>query len=226
MKIQLVARILVAFLWLTTLAVALCWIFWKDAPFEPEPITVVLGLVSTAVTTLLSEFSSRLEEEEFSLSYALAYGYVNNFIAPLITQLLKDLTPGSPPPRLFVYLPDSLSELEPASIQRLISRMRLKGFSDHVVNLQFQEGRARDVLSVSQNNGNPVYFDFPNTLLSLNSLINYKIESRKNSFSEAKRDEMARIYIRKFESVVREMVTAKRLDDFVHFVDNDLNFQS
>ena len=150
-------------LWLATFAVAICWLFWQDAPFDPEPITVVLGLVSTAVTTLLSEFSSRLEEEEFSLSYALAYGYVNNFVSPLITQLLKDLPKDSAAPRLYIYLPERLSELEPANIQRVIGRMRLKGFQDKVINLQFQEGRARDVLTVSQDNNAPVYFDFPNT---------------------------------------------------------------
>jgi RsiW-degrading membrane proteinase PrsW (M82 family) len=70
MKLQFISKALVVLLWLSTLAVALCWLFWKEAPFDPEPITVVLGLISTAVTALVSEFGSRLEEEEFSLPYA------------------------------------------------------------------------------------------------------------------------------------------------------------
>jgi hypothetical protein len=41
-------------LWLATFGVAICWIFWKDAPFDPESITVVLGLFSTAGLRLSS----------------------------------------------------------------------------------------------------------------------------------------------------------------------------
>src|SRR5436190_14862860 len=106
MAIRILSKLLMWLLWLSTLGVALCWLFWKNAPFEPEPITVVLGLISTAVTALLSEFDSRLQKEEYSLPYALAYGYVNNFLEPLITQLLKNAEVGSVSPRLYVYLPE------------------------------------------------------------------------------------------------------------------------
>ena len=166
MKLQFVSKVVIALLWLATLTVAFCWIFWKDAPFDPEPITVVIGLISTAVTALLNEFDSRLEEEEFSLPYALAYGYVNNFVEPLISQLLKNIPLGSPTPRLYIYIPQKLSELEPRNIERVIGRIRMKNFEDKVINLDFKEGRARDVLTVTQSNNQRVYFDFSNTFYS------------------------------------------------------------
>jgi hypothetical protein len=199
--------------------------FWNDPPFDPEPITVILGLISTGVTALVNEFGSRLEEEEFSLPYALAYGYVNNFIEPLITELLRTVPVGGPAPRLYVYVPDSLRELEPKNIENAIARMRMMKFEDKVVNLQFREGRARDVLTVSRGPGQLVYFDFPNTLLSLNSLIDYKIESRKNQFNDSVRAGMGREYIRKFREVTEKLVESKSLKDYVFFVDKELNFQ-
>jgi hypothetical protein len=210
------------FLWTATFAVSMCWLFWKNPPFDAEPITVVLGLVSTAVTALLSEFGSRLEEEEFSLPYALAYGYINNFVEPLISQLLKNIPLGSPKPKLYIYVPDKLNELEPRNIERVIGRIRMKSFEDKVVNLEFQEGRARDILTVSASDKQRVYFDFPNTLLSLNSLIDYKMESRKNRFSDSIREEMAKEYIVKFKQVLETLIRSKDLGGYVYFVDKNL----
>jgi hypothetical protein len=222
MKLLNISKALMILLWLGTLAVALCWLFWKAAPFDPEPITVVLGLVSTAVTALLNEFQSRLEEEEFSLSYALAYGYVNNFVEPLLTQLIKDSSPSGEKPKLFIYMPEKLSELSSRNIDRVIGELRMKQFQDSLVNLEFKEGRARDVLTVTSATQGRAYFDFPNTLLSLNSLIDYKLESRKNKFTDSARDEMAHDYIVKFKSVVEKLIDAKDLKPYVSFVDKNL----
>jgi hypothetical protein len=224
MKLQIFSKILIGILWLSTLIVAICWIFWKNAPFDPEPITVVLGLISTAVTALLNEFDSRLEEEEFSLSYALAYGYVNNFLEPLISQLSKNILPGSPVPRLYIYLPESLSELEPRNIDRIIALLRSKNYHDKVVNLDFQEGRARDVLTVSHGDGARFYFDFPNTLLSLNSFIEYKIDSRKNRFADAEKEKIASEYIQKFRVVLEQLIDKRSLKPYIFFLNKELNF--
>jgi len=223
MKLKSISRVLMVLLWLSTFVVAMLWLFWKDAPFDPEPITVVLGLVSTAVTALLAEYGARLEHEEFSLSYALAYGYINNFVEPLISQLASTLQPGTAKPKLFIYMPSTLRELEPRNIDRIIGQMRMKHFQDQVVNLAFKEGRARDVLTVTSSNNQRVYFDFPNTLLSLNSLIDYKLESRKNQFTDSSRDEMAAGYIAKFKEVVEKLIHDKQLKDYVFFVDKELD---
>ena len=225
MNVQILSRILIWLLWLSTLVIALCWLFWENPPFDPEPITVVLGLISTAVTALLSELDFRLREEEFSLPFALAYGYVTNFLEPLISQLLKDIVPGSPKPTVLIFLPEKLSELEPANIERVIGRLRMKSFEEKVINLHFQGGRARDILTVKQSAGNQIfYFDFPNTLFSLNSLVEFRMESRKNSFPDDKKDEMAHKYILRFRQVLEKLLVKKDLADYVRFVDKNLNF--
>ena len=76
-------------LWLSTLICAVFWATGVPMPFEPEPVTVILGLVSAALTGLVSEYADALEKEEYSVSYALAYGYVINFLEPVITTILK-----------------------------------------------------------------------------------------------------------------------------------------
>ncbi|HEY3405865.1 MAG TPA: STING domain-containing protein, partial [Ohtaekwangia sp.] len=118
-----------------------------------------------------------------------------------------------------------LSELEPRNIERVIGRIRMKSFEDKIINLEFQEGRARDILTVTASNNKRVYFDFPNTLLSLNSLIDYKMESRKNRFSDSIRDEMAKDYIIKFKQVIQKLLEARDLTEYVFFVDKNLEME-
>ncbi len=223
MKIQLLSKSLIFLLWVCTFAVALCWIFWDNPPFDPEPITVVTGLISTAVTALLNEFGSRLEEEEYSLAYALAYGYVNNFVEPLLSELMRVSADEGKAPVLLIYIPEKLAELEPRNIDRVIAKIRMRNMKDEVVNLQFKEGRARDILTVSSGTDR-MYFDFPNTLLSLNSLIDFKVESRKNNFSEAEKLRMGRENIQRFRSVVGQLLEQKDLQNYVRFVDRNLHF--
>lgn len=98
----------------------------------------------------------------------------------------------------------------------------MMSFEDKIVNLEFQEGRARDVLTVTGNGNKRVYFDFPNTLLSLNSLIDYKMESRKNRFSDSIREDMAKEYIVKFKQVIEKLIASRDLDEYVFFVDKNL----
>ena len=125
MNIKLITRIVLALLWLSTFVAALVWAFVKNPPFEPEPVTVLLGLISGAITGLLNEYSQRLSKEEFSTSYALAYGYVNNFLEPAITELLKKNSQL----RFYIYLPERLIELEPKQIERTIIKMKEKNLT-------------------------------------------------------------------------------------------------
>lgn len=220
MSLKRISQIVLALLWLSTLTTALLWAFAENPPFDPEPITVILGLLSTATTALLTEYASRLEQESFSPAYALAHGYMNNFIEPVITQLLRTYSSSL---LLYIYVPEKLSELEPRSIDRIMARIREKNFSDKIVNLEFAEGRARDVLSIQKIDGQSVFFDFPSTLLTLSSFLDYKMKLAKNPSPE-NRELWAKQYIAKFRGTVQEIMTEKGLSQHIRFIDKDLNF--
>jgi hypothetical protein len=220
MNLKRISKLLLALLWTSTLATALVWILVDNPPFDPEPVTVVLGLMSTATTALLSEYASRLEQESFSPAFALAYGYVNNFVEPVLTQLIKQHKLDV---LLYIYIPEKLAELEPRSIDRIMAHIRERNFNDEVVNLEFAEGRARDILSIRQSANNPVYFDFPNTLLTLNSFIDYKLNTARKPSHDA-RDLLGRQYIGKFRDTVKEITDAKGLSSHIRFISKDLIF--
>lgn len=210
-------------MWLSTLICSALWASGVPLPFEPEPITVILGLVSAALTALINEYAQALEKEEYSVSHALAYGYVINFLEPVITAILKQVPPGERP-KFYIYIPDRLQELEPKSIDRTLARLREKNMTTQSVNLDLAEGRVRDVLTISMES-NHVYFDFPTTLLTLNSFIAYKSDSKKNSFGDEEKLKLGQAFIQKFQETVSTMLVERNLSDYVLFVGKDLAFR-
>jgi hypothetical protein len=61
--LQRATRALVAILWLGTLLVALGWLLHWDLPFEPEPVTALLGLVSVAMYVKFTDRHLRFLDE-------------------------------------------------------------------------------------------------------------------------------------------------------------------
>lgn len=215
MNLARLSRIVQITLWLATLLAAAVWIAMPQPPFNPEPVTVILGLVSTAMSALLSEYASALEKEKYSTSYALAFGYVSNFIDPVITQLTRNPIG----PRLLIYMPQSLQELEPGNVQRIIAQIREKQFSEKMITLEAGVGRTRDLISIFRDPGQLFYFDFPTTLLTLNSLIDYNLQQRNNQSS---RNELGARYIDQFKQALDKMLEEKNLRQFVDFTNKDL----
>jgi hypothetical protein len=221
---------LLVLLWVSTIVVALGWVLGWDLPFDPEPVTVVLGLISTAVTaaitslmSLLQERQKELEVERISTSYALAYGYVNNFVEPVVKKLLSKTKPGGKKPEFFIYVPEKLSELYPSSIEGTLAKIREKNYSTEVVKLEFAEGRARDVMAVLREQGSRVrYFDFPHTLLTLTKMIDYQVEWGNGTFDEQGKPALGKKYIDQFRAEVQEMLEQKGISDYVRFTDKNL----
>lgn len=222
MAIKSISKSVMIMLWLSTLLCAVLWATGVQLPFEPEPITVILGLVSAALTALMNEYANALEKEEYSVSYALAYGYVINFLEPVITSILKRI-PAGERPRFYVYIPERLQELEPKSIDRTLARMKEKNLTTQSINLELTEGRVRDVLFIAMESRH-VYFDFPTTLLTLNSFIAFKTESRKNSFAEEEKQKLGKAFITKFQETILKMLNERNLSEYVSFIDKDLRF--
>ena len=218
LNIASLSRILQVALWLGTLGAATVWVTMKNPPFDPEPVTVILGLVSTAVSALISEYASALDQEKYSTSFALAYGYVSNFIDPVISQLISNSKEIKP--LLFIYMPQNLHELEVGNIKRVMAQIRGKQFSEKLITLNTGESRTRDLISILKDSGQQFYFDFPTTLLTLNSLIDYKLHQRHNQLT---REELGKQYIIQFKQALDKMLKEKNLADFIKFTNKSLD---
>lgn len=222
--VKLSGQILLVLLWLGTLAVTLIWTLDVDVPFDPEPVTVLLGLASVAVTAVVSEYARLLKREEYTAPYALAYGYVHNFVEPAITKLLASSPPGEDV-QFYIYIPDQLSDLSPRSVDRIVARVKGMGYRSEPVNLELEAGRARDILTLYRDGSDDKkYFDLPNTLLTLTSLVDYKIESKGESFDDEEKRKKGREYIKAFEEAVRKFIREKGIEEHVHFTDSSLTF--
>ena len=220
MNIRLFSRLFQVILWTATFILTLIWIFCPNPSFQPEPLTVALGLIATASSTLLKKYADKLEVEKFCTANALAVGYVNNFIEPILTQLIKNNKIGI----LHIYIPEKLSDLDTKNIDRMIAGLREKNLTNKTINVKLDEGRGvRDIMSIYNVDGANVYFDFPNTLLTLNPLIDYKTVSKKNDFNEEEKSALGKIYISKFKETVESLLKDKNLfPQHVKFV-NSLN---
>lgn len=232
-RAQWAGNAIAALLWAATLYAVLAHILKWRMPFDqdPDPIAALLGLISTAVTAMVGFFvdslrdhEEQLEEEKYSTPLALAYGYVNNFVEPLITRLMQQAGPHADDVRLYIFIPDELSDLEPAAVERTVARMRAKEFDTQVVHLQLDQGRPRDILTVMKGGSNTVYFDFPNTLLTLKAVVDYKVRQSKDTTPEKAKRELGARFIQKFQKSVEEMVAEKHLSDYVKFTDKNLAF--
>jgi len=218
-QVTLTGQALSALLWTSMLVVGVLWGVDIKIPFDPGPITYLLGVVSSIVTIVVKMYNDRLDEEEYSISYALADGYFNNFIEPLVTNLIDEHGDNF---RLIIYIPGKLEELGRRAIERTLSRLRSADYSTDVVNLELEEGRARDVLTVIGSGADNCYFDFPNTLLTVKNLIDYKVSSEKNRLNEAEKKERASLYIAKFSERLKQKLKESGLDRHIEYTDQTL----
>ncbi|WCC44688.1 hypothetical protein PJW08_14005 [Tenacibaculum finnmarkense] len=162
-----------------------------------------------------------LEDSEYSPTYALALGYVNNFIEPAIVQLVEN---GIKKPLFYIYKPENISELYEQSIDMTKATIKNKSFEVNELQLNLKHGRARDILTIQKSKTKMIYFDFPNTLLSLSSYIDFKIASRENETSSNEKVELTNILFDKFYAKVDELLKDKNLDTYIKYCDKNLLF--
>jgi hypothetical protein len=198
-----------------------------------EPIAVLLSLITVAVMGMVAYFgvelrarAAELEEEKYSAPRALAYGYVRNFIVPLVTRLITQPGARADDVRLYVFIPEQLSDLEPDAVERTMARMRAKQFETKVVNLELDQGRPRDVLTIMKGGGiNPVYFDFPNTLLTLKPVVDFKLRKSSNTSPEQERRELGARFIQRFrEELEKLLAQTPDVAEHVKLTDKRLKF--
>ena len=170
----------------------------------------------------LNQLNRKLfEKTEYSPADVLALGYVNNFLVPVITQLKED---GVKKPSLCIYKPNKIYELESSNIYAIKAELRSREYSlvEVEVKLNLKQARARDILTIQKNDSNQIYFDFPNTLLSLLSYIDYKAESKANTLSDKIKTELGVNLIFEFYKKAEELAKEKRIHKNIKFCTADL----
>lgn len=86
-KISIVFQII---LWQITFNLSLIWVFYPNPSFKPEPLTLALGLISATTSMILNKHANTLKVEEFCVVKALLIGYMNNFVKPVLSQIIKN----------------------------------------------------------------------------------------------------------------------------------------
>jgi hypothetical protein len=201
-----------------------CWILKHKLvvlgiEFEQEPVLVALTMIAAGLNQVHVWL---LKESEYSPAYALALGYVKNFLSPVLTQLIEQ---GEHQPLIYVYKPSKFTELFKNNIDRVKAEIRNQEFDLSEVNLALKHGRARDILTIQKSKKKKVYFDFPNTLTSLIAYVEYKIPSETNSSSEMEKAKLSEKLILKFFEKVNLILEQEGYADNVRFCDNELNFK-
>ena len=161
----------------------------------------------------------RIESLEYSPAISIAHGYVNNFLEPAIGELIASKGVDV---NFKIYIPNDLEELSDQQIDLMKHRIESKGYQLKEIKLKRISGRPHDVLTVEKQQGSVSYFDFPRTLLSLQSYIDYKVDSRKNESADHKKNVLGRKMVDAFQNEVKRLLKKKNLEDVVAFVDQSL----
>lgn len=203
-----------------TATIILFWLLKKSIPnLEHIDLEALVTIVSFLAVTLNQLNRKLFEKTEYSPADVLALGYVNNFLVPVITQLKED---GIKKPSLCIYKPYKINELEGSNIDAIKAELRNKEYSLVEVKLNLKQARARDILTIQKNDSNQIYFDFPNTLLSLISYIDYKAESKANTSTDKIKTELGVNLIFEFYKKIEELAKEKRIYKNIKFCTADL----
>ncbi len=106
-----------------------------------------------------------------------------------------------------------------------MTKIRESQYSSDIVHLDLEDGRSRDVLTIFRDSATDVeYFDFPATLTTIASLVDYKMASRRDRSTDEQKAQLGRTYISEFESEVRRLVELKGVAENTAFTDRNLTF--
>lgn len=194
---------------------AAVWVY--NASFNLEPLLAFLGLSYTVVALLgnwiTKQLEKRVKEEELSIAYALAHGYMYNYLAPVVRGLRKRL-PNPQEMSFIVYIPKNLEEFRSHAIDEVITELTNKQYVVETVELLFEnEKRKMDYRTAKKTrDGTTQYFDFPTTLLTLEKVIAYKMSSNKDSRPDREIARLSEQYISSFKEQLLAMVQQPEFD--------------
>jgi hypothetical protein len=199
-------KIAIGGIWLVLVWIASYQILnWTPPPAKPyAPWAELLALFSSACIWLLKclkDARNELEEEKFSAPKALALGYLNNWVKPAIDFLLKQ--PESPDVRFYIFLPETLGQLEDVELQTTRAFIASQGYLVGKLPVTFSNGQGGSVETVTNATGTKtIYVDFPKTMKVLMNVVNLKVSSTEPSAQA----ELERKLVRRFNEIVEAEV--------------------
>lgn len=200
---------------IVSIVFAIIWLL--NASINIEPILAFLGLLYAIIPifgkTIIKRLNKKVKDEELTLSYALAYGYLYNYLAPVVRRLRKNESQAEQI-RFFVYIPGSLEELNPDSIDEVLTELANKDYIVRTIELSFtNEKRKKDFRTArKKNDDSKKYFDFPTTLLTLRKVIEYKLKTNSNTHIDEDVKKLAKEYILGFKTELEELLNLKEFD--------------
>ena len=217
-RIQTVFNVITVLIITASLIVAAIWMVDPER-WNLEPLLVLLGLLYAAVPLLgqwlVKRLNTNLRREEMTLPFTLAYGYLTNYLAPVVRGLRKELDQPDTL-KFYVYLPDDLDELKESNISETITELQNQKYTVDTVELNFPgEKRKKDYRTAKRTINNLVeikYFDFPTTLLGLVPAIDFKLETKEGQSPAAQKMEIGKQYIDDFHNQLTAMLKFKKYD--------------
>lgn len=203
---------------------SIVWVYSDYA--KPDPwvnLFTLLSVVFAALAAIWVSMQSRIEGD-YSLCFALAHGYVNNFVTYALADLLK-LSPEEG--QFVIFRPAGLEQLDDDSVNFFKAELVSRGYAPSVRVLEPQGKRARDVFVIQgkKEHGDKVsYVDFPSTLLTLASLISYRNDAQRKEtgreFSDTERQLMTQALIDCFFKEVVRLLSTEITQGRIVFTDS------
>ncbi|KAB5484208.1 STING domain-containing protein [Flagellimonas hadalis] len=214
-------RIQTIFQWLSIAILVASFVFaalWVyNTSMNLEPILAFLGLFYSVVALLgnwvTKQLEKRVKEEELSITYALAHGYMYNYLAPVVRGLRKKLSDPSAM-RFIVYIPKTLNEFRSHAIDEVMTELSNKQYIVDTVELVFEnEKRKMDYRTARKSKDSAIhYFDFPTTLLTLEKVIEYKMKTDKDSRPDKEIAKLSEVYISNFGKQLTSILEKEEFD--------------
>lgn len=220
---------------LGSIAIAVLWLSYSQK-YNFEPVLVLLGLLYAAIPQvgkwLVRRLNRKVEKERLTLPYALAYGYLRNYLAPVLRRIRKE---SDDPDRLkfYVYIPRSLDDLKDDSIDEILTELENQNYKLGLIELDFPgQKRKKDYRTAKRsvaNGADPKYFDFPTTMLTLDQVVKYKLDTDEDRLPTEQEEKLGDRYINDFRDCLETMLKEKAYDAIrnnIRIVDGGLDFLS
>jgi hypothetical protein len=213
-------------------ALAVVWAWTGDGTYEPWANLMTLCAATAAVmATVWASMRTRVDtgdtRDEYSLSYALAYGYVQNFLVAAVQALQEQAAArGLRAGKVHVFRPVGLAQVEPAYHASFLKALEQRRYQCQPLALKSSNDRPRSVITVHLPDapGQPLHFvDFPTTLLTLSSLLDYRAARAEQlgdePWTHEFREALGHSYIEQFFKELGLQAERAHIREWIDFTD-------